>query len=118
MPFKPLAHSASRSTSRWGARSRPDALNGSSPKTGRAIAREILREGPEAYQELRALVTEAQREKRRGHCVTRAHVLRSALSAGALSHQQVASSFCERRLLESPTRQTTAWGFSFVQQDR
>jgi hypothetical protein len=39
------------------------ALNGSSPKTGRAIAREILREGPEASRELRALVTEARRER-------------------------------------------------------
>ena len=44
------------------------ALNGSSPKTGRAIAREILREAPEASQELRALVTEARRE-RNAECV-------------------------------------------------
>ena len=38
------------------------ALNRSSPKTGRAIAREILREAPEASQDLRALVMEPRRE--------------------------------------------------------
>jgi hypothetical protein len=38
-------------------------LNGSSPKTGRAIAREVLREEREGSQELRALVMEARRER-------------------------------------------------------
>ena len=45
-------------TTRW----LVSALNASSPKMARAIAREILRKGPEGSQDLGALVTEARRE--------------------------------------------------------